>query len=128
MRLDWIVFSQTAPYAALAAGMSLCLYLFFSLKRDVRSVDERLGRRASAFEADWTARSGELDARWSQLSHISKFLVEPPPAASGLNLTKRSQALQLSKRGASIEDIASTLSLRRNEVELLVKIQKLTAA
>ena len=128
MRLDWIVLSQAAPYAALAMGMSLCLYLFVSLKRDLRAVDDRAAKRHSAFEAEWQARSGELDSRWSELSHLSKFLVEPTPPASGLNLTKRSQALQLSRRSASSEEIARTLSLPRNEVELLVKIHRMASA
>jgi DNA-binding NarL/FixJ family response regulator len=128
MRLDWIVISQAAPFAALAMGMSLCLYLFFSLKRDLRAVDDRAAKRHAAFETEWQARSSELDERWSELSHVSKFLVEPTAATSGLNLTKRSQALQLFRRGASAEEIARTLSLPRNEVELLVKIQRMTAA
>jgi DNA-binding NarL/FixJ family response regulator len=123
MRLDWIVL---APYAAIALGLSLCLYLFVSVKRDLRAMGERLGKKHLAFESEWKARSEQLDERWAELSQVSRLLVPPAPAASGLNLTKRSQALHLSRRGASSEEIAAALSLPRNEVELLIKVHRMT--
>jgi DNA-binding NarL/FixJ family response regulator len=127
MRLDWIVLHPAAPYAALAIGMSLCLFLFVSLKRDLRAAEDRSNKKIAALEADWQAKTAILDERWSELSQISGLLVSPPPLRSGMNLTKRSQALQMSRRGESAKEIAATLSLPQMEVDLLLKVQRLGA-
>ena len=127
MRLEWIILHPAAPYAALAIGMSLCLYLFISLKRDLRASEERSRKLSAALETDLQAKTALLEERWNELSQISNLLVAPAPPRSGLNLTRRSQALQMSRRGESPAEIAATLSLPRNEVELLVKVQRVAA-
>ena len=127
MRLDWIILHPATPYAALALGMSLCLYLFISLKRDLRSGEQRSSKKLAALEAGLHAKSAILDERWAELSQISGLLVAPPPLRSGMNLTKRSQALQMHRRGESPKDIAAILSLPQREVDLLVKVQAITA-
>jgi hypothetical protein len=127
MRLDWILLHPAAPYAALATGMVLCLFLFVSLKRDLRGAEERSRKKLAALEADLAAKSAVLDERWSELSQISGLLVSPAPLRSGMNVTKRSQALQMSRRGESPKEIAATLSLPQNEVDLLVKVQRISA-
>ena len=52
-------------------------------------------------------------------------LVAPEPPRSGLNLTKRSQVIRMSRRGERAENIAASLSLPRGEVDLLLKINAL---
>src|SRR5437763_10494011 len=105
MPLDWIILHPAMPYAALALGMSLCLYLFISLKRDLRAGEQRSTRKLAALEADLLAKSAILDERWAELSQISGLLVAPPSPRSGMNLTKRSQAVQMHRRGESPKDI-----------------------
>jgi len=118
MHLEWILLNPAGPYAALAVGLSLCLFLFFTLKRDLRSAEARSRNKLSTLESG-------LEERLEELSRISGLLVAPEPPRSGLNLTKRSQALQMHRRGAATEEIAATLSLPRNEIELLVKVQQI---
>jgi hypothetical protein len=51
-----------------------------------------------------------------------------PPAGTpkpGFNLSKRSQALRMHRRGEAPERIAATLDLPRQEVELLLKIHRI---
>jgi hypothetical protein len=48
-----------------------------------------------------------------------------PPAVSGLNISRRSQALSLHRRGEAPRQIAAAVSLPRSEVELLLKVEKL---
>ena len=123
-RLDWIL-NPALTYAAIAVGLGLCLFLFFSLKRELRSMEIRGRKKVSALETDWAAKLEILDERWRELSQISSLLVAPAPPRSGLNLSKRSQALQLSRRGEAPRDIAAALSIPQTEVELLVKVQKI---
>ena len=124
MRLDWIL-HPVISYALIAAGMGLCLYLFASLKRDLSAAEARCQKKLASLELDWKAKIEGSDERWKELSQISGLLVPPPPTRSGLNLNKRSQALQMSRRGEKPQDIAAALSIPQNEVELMMKVQRI---
>ena len=100
MRLEWILLNPAGPYAALAIGLTLCLFLFFTLKRDLRAGEARWRTKLNALVAALEGKSAALDERLNELSRISGLLVPPEPPRSGLNLTKRSQALQMHRRGA----------------------------
>jgi len=113
------------PYAEIAIGLALCVYLVVSVKRDLRAGEARLGKKLAALETDWQAKMESLDERWNELSQISSVLVPPQPPRSGLNLNKRSQALERHRRGETPPEIAAALAIPRNEVELLVKVQRL---
>lgn len=127
MHLQWLL-NPAMPYAVIAIGLGLCLFLFVSLKRDLRACDLRSRKKLAALEAEWQAKMESLDERWKELSQISNLLVPPAPPRSGLNLTKRSQALQMHRRGEGPQQIAEALSLPQNEVELLVKVQQIMLA
>jgi hypothetical protein len=124
MRLEWIL-HPVMTYAVIAVGLSLCLFLFVSLKRDLGACEARVGKKLAALEADWQAKMERLDERWAELSQVSNLLVPPPPPRSGLNLSKRSQALQMHRRGETPLEIAATLAIPQNEVELLIKVQRI---
>lgn len=124
MFLD-LVLSPAAPFAVIAAGLSLCLYFFVSLKRDQRACETRWQKKLAAVDAGWKAQMEALDERWKEVSHVSGLLVPPSPPRSGLNLSKRSQALQMHRRGEAPQDIAAALSIPQNEIELLVKVQQI---
>jgi hypothetical protein len=123
-QLDWML-HPALTYAVIAAGLVLCVVLFVSLKRDMLSSEVRGQKRVSALEAELAAKVELLDERWKELSQISGLLVAPAPPRSGLNVNKRSQALRLSRRGETPREIATTLAIPQNEVELLVKVQKI---
>jgi len=127
MRLD-LILQIALPYALIAAGMGLCLFLFVSLKRDLRASDSRCEKKLAALEAEWKEKVAALEQQCQELAEVSGLLVPPPPIRSGLNLNKRSQALQMSRRGEKPQDIAAALSLPRNEVELLMKVQRIVLA
>src|SRR5579864_4268629 len=124
MRLEWIL-HPALTYAMNAIGLVLCLLLFITLKGDLRASETRLRKKLAALERDWQAKMESLDERWNELSQISNLLVPPPPPKSGLNLNKRSQALQMSRRGEAPPEIAAKLGIPQNEVELLIKVQRI---
>jgi hypothetical protein len=124
MRLEWIL-HPAMPYAAIAIGLALCLFLFVTLKRDLRAGEARWGKKLAEVEADWQAKMERLDERWKELSQISSLLVPPPPPRSGLNLNKRSQALERHRRCETPPEIAAALAIPRNEVDLLVKVHRI---
>jgi hypothetical protein len=51
--------------------------------------------------------------------------VDPAIPRPGLNLNKRSQALRMHRHGESPEQIAVTLQLPRQEVDLLLKVHRI---
>ena len=117
-----------APYLFTAAGLVLCLCLFFSLKRDVhrlaaRMVQANASTRASLDEL--VSRLDDLLSRLQEVERCAALLVPPPPPRSGLNLSARTQAIRLFRRGDDPHRIAAVLGLPRNEVELLIKVHKL---
>ena len=67
------------------------------------------------------------------LSEEVRGLRQHPPAATsdggaprpGLNLSKRSQALRMHRRGEPPEQIAATLAVSRQEVDLLLKVHRI---
>lgn len=123
MHPDWLL-NPAAPYAAAVTGTILCLYLFVSLKRDIAACEARSMKKLQAMETKWNERMESLDERWKELSQISSLLVPPAPPRSGLNLSKRSQALKMLRRGETPLDISTALSIPRNEVELLGKVHQ----
>lgn len=122
MRLEWIL-HPVMTYAEIAIGLFLCFFLFITLKRDLYASEARVGKKLAALETDCQAKIERLDERWAELSQVSNLLIPPPPPRSGLNLSKRSQALQMHRRGETPLEIAATLAIPQNEVELLVKVQ-----
>jgi len=120
-----LILNPAAQYGAIGMGMALCLLLFVLLKRNLRACEARSAKKLEAIEADWNAKLENLDERWKELSQISSLLVPPAPPRSGLNLNKRSQALQLFRRGETPQAISAALSIPSNEVELLVRVHKI---
>ncbi len=62
-------------------------------------------------------------------SQIRELQVSPPAGTpnykAGLNLSKRSQALRMHRRGEPTEQIATALEIPHQEVELLIKVQRI---
>jgi DNA-binding NarL/FixJ family response regulator len=118
-------------YVLLAAGFGLCLYLFVTLKAEIRvllrrSLEER--QQIQAFEsaladARLVLQSLETDLR--EVERQTGMLVAPAPARSGLNLSKRTQVLRMVRAGQDGAGIAASLALPRSEVELLIKVHRI---
>ena len=127
IRLDWIL-HPVVQYGALGAGLALCLYLFSTLKIEAARLDRRS-------QDKWTALSEAVSALRTELGRVreemceiqehSGMLVPPAPTASGFNLNKRGQVLQMHRRGQAPEQIATTLGLPRTEVDLLLKVHQI---
>lgn len=127
MNLDWIL-SPLTPYVLIALALVACIACFISTKSEVHRL-----RRASA--ASQEALKQKIEQMESAVSSISQRRQEPQfveiPARSSaalrpsLNLTRRTQALRMRRRGESIESIAAALSTPRNEIELLVKVYEM---
>ena len=112
-------------------AISVCGYLFITLKRDLHLVDRKRKESAVASDAAVDVMRKEIGDFRGQLADLRRELemmpaLGPPSAnATGINLNKRTQALRMMRLGQDADSIAASLNLPRNEIELLAKIQKL---
>jgi hypothetical protein len=103
-------------YALLAVTLAACLALSLSLKKEIDEV-RRYSRDAVAASA--AAVAAEM-AAFKQESGEAPLMT-----GQDLNLTRRAQAIRMQRRGESAATIAAALRVPRNEIDLLLKIQKL---
>ncbi|HUP04076.1 MAG TPA: hypothetical protein VMU19_08805 [Bryobacteraceae bacterium] len=117
MQLYWIL-SPITQYGFMALALAACLALFLSMKKEIAMASS--GSRDSA--ATVAALAAEVASIRQEMT-----TVEPRSyAGQKLNLTRRAQALRMERRGEAPATIAATLRVPRNEVDLLLKIQKLS--
>jgi hypothetical protein len=127
----FILFQPVAICCGLAVTATLALLLLLVLiwfryqalerhllkrQEDAESVTESLRRAVGQLAKDvdeMSRRAGSLPS------------VEPRRC---LNLSKRSHALRMHRRGDSPEQIATTLGVARQEIDLLLKVHKILVA
>ncbi len=105
------------PYALLATGLIAALALFVSMKREIHN--------------NAATHSKQMQELVGKLNHVPAALEPafiPPPARSGLNMSKRVQAMRLLRRNEDVGHVAAAVGVTRSEVELLIRVQKLSAA
>lgn len=121
--------SLTIAIASVIALSALLLSLVAVYQ--ARAMQKASARHIEAFRLRHEAAVDELRAAVENLtSQVSELRSLPPAGPAGLvrpglNLTKRSQALRMHRRGDAPAEIAAALALPHQEVELLIKVQKL---
>lgn len=117
-----------APYLLITAGICACMYIFYSLKREICKLKERLKQYDAQIDTASNNVLVQIEAMRTELRDAEERtaqLVPPVPPRSGLNLNTRTQAIRMFRHGEDERDIASKLGLPRNEVKLLLKVHKL---
>lgn len=117
MNLEWILNPLTI-YAVVAVALLVCLALSLGTKLELVRV-----RRAA--DESQKAAAKKLEEMERSMSKIADQAAQPQaggPIRHSINLTKRAQALRMSRRGESAESITAALAVPRNEVELLLKV------
>ena len=108
------------PYLVLALGLIGNLLLFFSLKHELHVQSRRHRQKMDGLDAFLkTAAEQEAPAEPSRPP-------PRPPLVPGFNLTRRVQALRMLRRGEAATHIAAALGVPDREVELLIRVQKIT--
>lgn len=94
----------------------------------LREMSGRAGDRQSRGDAELQTLRDSVDALAAQIHDLQNHpSVAPPPGLPkpGLNLSKRSHALRMHRRGEAAEQIAAALELPRQEVDLLLKVHRI---
>ncbi len=102
-------------YSLLATGLAATLSLFWSVKREIHA--HALKNRKCIAEL---SRTLETPAREPEPVYL-------PVAAprSGLNISKRVQAMRMVRRNEDVSHIAAALGVTRREVELLIRVHQM---
>ena len=126
--------SPPLALGALLVVLGLSLYLIATVKVRPRWATTGQAGHLHAEIGELRNRMDELAARQrvsvsegERESERSAFENAPPaaPLRSGINLSCRSQALRLYRRGETPEQIASSLMVTTGEVRLLLKVHRL---
>ncbi len=110
------------------AGMAACVWLFVLMKAETRGGEKRSRNRDAALDAAMTAvraSVASLSERLEETERQAGLLVPPPATRCGFNLSKRSQAIRMSRRGEAPSRIAAALELPQGEVDLLLKVHRI---
>jgi hypothetical protein len=139
MAADWLRLCGDAlhpivlPFAILFGLVLGAVALsFFALARG-KALALAAERRAEAEKRGHEAALRTLEQALSRLATQvqevrNEAAVVPTPPKSGFNLSKRSQALRMHRRGDPPEQIAAALDIPRQQVELLLKVHRMVIA
>ena len=109
-------------------GTAISLFAVYRAHCLLREMNARAAERQSQEDAGIQALRDTVDALAAQIHDLQSHPPVAPPAGlpkPGLNLSKRSQALRMHRRGEGAEQIAAALELPRQEVELLLKVHRI---
>jgi hypothetical protein len=110
--------------AALGLGFLGSMILWLAAEKKARAARETFER----FRVSTDAKIAELSARVDAIR--DRPVADPVLAAGfmavqGLNLTNRTKALRMYRRGESVASIAGALGVQQEEIDLLLKLDRL---
>ena len=117
MNLDWIL-SPLTIYAVVAIALLVCLALSLGTRLELI----RVRRAADESQKSAAQKIEEMETSMGKIADQAAQAQPSGPIRHSINLTKRAQALRMSRRGESVESITAALAVPRNEVELLLKV------
>jgi hypothetical protein len=110
------------------AGVLVSLLTLWRAQAVLRGARHNAGEPNTAgLESAIGVLQEKLESLKTQVQETRQYAhtaVPPGPPRAGLNLDKRSQALRMHRRGEPAAQIAATLELPRQEVELLLKVHR----
>jgi hypothetical protein len=94
----------------------------------LRETTQRAGEKQSHSDASNQALRDTVEALAAQIHDLQNhppIALTPGMPKPGLNLSKRSHALRMHRRGEDAGQIAAALELPRQEVDLLLKVHRI---
>ena len=108
------------------AGIALSSFVLLNLRTTVRGMAEESARQRETFQSEIAAlrtRIDELAAH--EVRERQEAISAAGPVRPGLNLNKRASALRMHRRGDAPRQIAATLDIPLQEVDLLLKVHQI---
>ena len=110
--------------ALLGLGLAVMLFLYFGLRRDLRSQLQKHRARIDEIQTQlWAA----VDRPIREEARPDGAPGSVPQLRSALNINKRIQAARLFRSGENMAHIADALGLPLREAELLVRVHQISS-
>lgn len=116
------------PYLLVTLLTAMGLLSFVSLQREIARLKTRLRTQSTGdlvAQQELRSKLDYLDASFRDAEARAQMSARVVAIRPSLNVNKRAQALRLLGRGTPPANIAASLQLPQNQVELLIKIRKL---
>ena len=110
------------------AALATSLFAVWRTRAMVHAAENRLktaGERSAATLRNWREALDSLSAQVRDLPQQSLPAATSSPPKCGLNMSKRSQVLRMHRRGDAPEQISVALEVPLQEVDLLLKVQRI---
>jgi hypothetical protein len=118
MPTNLIPYLALIPYAAVALGLAITLMLFLSVKIEMQRNARRERKRMDQM----------IDRVKEATPLTAETVFVPVSLPSGFNLNRRVHAGRMLRKGEDIAHVAAVLGVPRAEVELLARVQEMTAS
>lgn len=123
-----ISFAILAACTATFTAAGIAWFLVRQVKIAFDEFQARTNKRQQAFTSELGRLRGELETlrnRTEEAERHAASAAVPRHPMTGLNLSHRTQALRLIRRGEAPDKIAAILGVPQTEIELLQKVQRL---
>jgi len=110
------------------AGVAVSLWTLWRVRIWLRAPAQKAAAGREATDAALSDLRRTADTLMATIEEMRQQAAPPSqtaPPRTGLNLSKRSQALRMHRRGDSEDQIAATLEIPRQEVDLLLKVHRI---
>ena len=133
MNLTWILNAITHPdwilnpltqYALCALCLGGSLLLWVSCQRGLRKLRSNAKTSYDLLIAKFQELSASIETVRETCRPVEPAL-SPQSSYPGFDLTRRTEALRMSRRKEPVTAIVAALGLPRNEIELLLKLDRL---
>ncbi len=121
-----LVLGISAVFAV--AALATSLFAVWRTRAMVNAAEHRMkavGRSVEATLRNWREALDSLSAQVRDLPQQSLPAAPWSPPKFGLNMNKRSQVLRMHRKGEAPEQIAAVLEVPLQEVDLLLKVQRI---
>lgn len=124
--METLVFPLAVMCSLGLGGVALSFLAILHSKSSARSYDRRATAREAQLIAEVESAKEKVDELAGELSQIREQAPHACPAPrSGFNLSTRSQALRMHRRGDAPAQIAAALEVPLQEVDLLLKVHRI---
>ena len=119
----------------LASVLSTSIALFVQNRAELRRLDQRVWKKLTSFdgkaaesELRFNILESQLTEMETKLGHVDDAIQRPPlsvlPNHAGPTHGKRTAIIRLAQKGARTEQIAVSVGMPKNEVDLLLKVHR----
>lgn len=125
--MNSLILPLAIGFGLVLAAVAVSLFTWFRSQALVAAADKDAQTAQAKLEAEVQAVRQTVEALAVQVQDAQQQARQMAPAVArpGLNLTKRSQALRMHRRGEPPDQIAAALEIPRQEIDLLLKVHRI---